>query len=91
MGSWMNTVGDWTEKEVKRFLRREAVFTAEGFDGPEGLAEQMLNRDRDTSDDRRLCFECSNLRGRTCAATSLAPALRFVLQRCDFFGLKGGK
>ena len=51
----------------------------------------MLNRDRDTSDDRRLCFECSNLRGRHCAATSLAPALRFVLQRCDFFELKGGK
>jgi len=41
--------------------------------------------------DRRLCFECSNLRGKTCAATSLAPALRFVLQRCDSFSLKGGK
>lgn len=83
-------VGNWSEEEVKRFMKREAVFSKEGFKDSERLAEQMLNRDRDPSDNRRLCFECINLRGRTCLAQSVPP-LRFILQRCDLFSLRGAK
>ena len=84
----MTTVGDWTEKEIQRFIRREAVFAKEGFKFSERLAEQMLNRDRDPQDNRRVCFECKHLRGRSCAAQSIPP-MRFILQRCDDFVLKG--
>lgn len=86
----MTTVGDWTEKETQRFIRREAVFSKEGFKFSERLAEQMLNRDRDTQDNRRVCFECKHLRGRSCDAQSIPP-LRFILQRCVAFSLKVAK
>ena len=86
----MTTVGDWTEKEIQRFIRREAVFAKEGFKFSERLAEQMLNRDRDPQDNRRVCFECKHLTGRRCAAQSIPP-LMFILQRCDDFVLKGAK
>lgn len=79
--------GDWTEKEIQRFIRREALFKKEGFDDSEKLAEQMLYRDRpDSGDNRRVCFECTHLRGKRCMAQSIPP-LRFILQRCDFFSL----
>lgn len=40
--------GDWTEKEVLRFQKREMVFLREGLNPlkAEKLAEQMLYRDR---------------------------------------------
>ena len=83
-------MGDWSEVEIQRFIRREAVFAKEGFKDSERLAEQMLKRDRDPQDSRRVCFECSHLRGRSCSAMSIPP-LRFILQRCDGFALSGSK
>lgn len=85
--------GDWTEKEMQRFLRRVETFTNHGSEeqDAEKLAEQMLYRDRpDSGDNRRVCFECQHLRGKKCDAQSIPP-LRFILQRCDFFALRGVK
>lgn len=83
--------GVWNDQEIKRFMRRESIFLAEGFDKSEALAEQMLYRDRpDSGDNRRVCFECQHLRGKKCDAQSIPP-LRFILQRCDFFALRGAK
>lgn len=82
--------GDWTDREIQRFIKRSAIFEQEGFGDAEKLAEQMLYRDRpDSGDDRRVCFECKHLRGKKCAAQSIPP-LRFVLQRCDDFKLREG-
>lgn len=81
--------GDWSDTEIKRFLNREAVFIKEGLDadGAERLAQQMLYRDRD-GDDRRVCFECKHLRANARCRPGMLP-LRFVLQRCPGFELKG--
>jgi hypothetical protein len=55
----------------------------------ERLAEQLMRRDRPAEgDNRRVCFECRHLNGKRCKAQSVPP-LRFILQRCDFFKLKG--
>ena len=37
-------MGDWSDTEIKRFLKREATFLQEGLDadGAERLAQQML-------------------------------------------------
>lgn len=89
----MEEGGDWTETEIKRFLKRETIFINEGLDadGAERLAQQMLYRDRpDSGDDRRVCFECTHLRANARCRPGVLP-LRFVLQRCDGFELKGTK
>lgn len=83
--------GDWTAAEVARFVRRAGVFRQEGLSAgqAERLAEQMLHRDRPGSgDDRRVCFECKHLRPNARCRPGHMP-LRFVLQRCDGFELKG--
>lgn len=83
--------GDWSDTEIKRFLKREATFLQEGLDadGAERLAQQMLYRDRpDSDDDRRVCFECKHLRPNARCKTGMLP-IRFVLQRCPGFDLKG--
>lgn len=85
--------GDWTDTEIKRFLKRETTFINEGLDadGAERLAQQMLYRDRpDSGDDRRVCFECKHLRENARCRPGLLP-LRFVLQRCPGFELKGAR
>jgi hypothetical protein len=80
---------------VQRHTRRRAVFEAEGLPADEAwnLADQMLARDRDLSDDRRVCFECSHLEGRQCSKIKVGQRalypLRFTLQRCDSFSLRG--
>ena len=59
---------------------------------------KLFDRDRDTMDDRRLCFECSNyvdeskvcLKMRDRAGKPQMP-IRFILQRCPTFSLKGVK
>jgi len=93
-------VGDWQDEEIERFTRRVARLTKEGLDEMEAekLAETMLYRDRpESGDDRRICLECKGLRGRVCDfAKSLGlraghEPLRFVLQRCDGFALRGAK
>lgn len=85
------TGGDWTDTEIARFLRREAAFIREGLDadGAERLAQQMLYRDRpESGDDRRVCFECRHLRENARCRPGYLP-LRFVMQRCEGFELKG--
>lgn len=85
--------GDWTEIEIKRFFKREAAFIQEGLDadGAERLAQQMLYRDRpDSGDDRRVCFECRYLRENARCRPGMQP-LRFVMQRCPGFELKGAR
>jgi len=79
---------------VQRHTRRRQVFEAEGLSEREAwdLADQMLARDRDPFDDRRVCFECSHLEGNLCnkikvAQKALSP-LRFTLQRCESFSLR---
>jgi hypothetical protein len=86
------------EKAAIRFDRRYKTFVSEGLceDTAYKLAEQMFERDRDPQDDRRVCFECDNYLGRVCIKMKdkmgkPTMPLRFVLQRCDFFKLKGTK
>ena len=86
------------EKEIKRFDRRMETFLKEGlcYEGAYDLASEMFDRDRDPHDDRRVCFECENYVGKVCMkmrdklGKPIMP-LRFVLQRCDYFQLKGSK
>lgn len=89
----MSEGGDWSDNEIKRFLKREATFLQEGLDadGAERLAQQMLYRDRpDSGDDRRVCFECRHMRpGPKCQAGILP--VRFILQRCPGFDLKDAR
>ena len=86
------------EKEVKRFDRRMETFRKEGLSNDEAydLASAMFDRDRDPQDDRRVCFECENLAGKVCLKMRDRQGkpqipLRFILQRCENFQLKGSK
>lgn len=86
------------KKAVARFDRRYETFIKEGLcsDGAYDLASAMYDRDRDTLDDRRVCFECENYVAKVCLkmrdrfGKPIMP-LRFVLQRCEHFQLKGTK
>ena len=53
---------DELERAAKRHEKRRKRFVEEGLSEDEAydLAEKLFDRDRDTMDDRRLCFECSN-------------------------------
>ena len=87
------------EMEELTWRRRYKKFVEEGCPENEAyeLATNMLFRDREGGlDDRRVCFECKHLAVKYCTAIkdrfgrpSLQP--RFILQRCDFFKLKGKK
>ena len=90
-----------TEAEDKTYMRRFKKFVGEGLalDEAEDLAYNMMIRDRDVAesiiDDRRVCFECKNLDNRVCkvivvSKKKLEP-YRFILQRCEYFDLKGAK
>jgi hypothetical protein len=87
-----------TEAEEKTFVRRQETFIKEGLDvvDAEDLAFSMMIRDREGLDDRRLCFECSHYKDSLCHAIkdkkgNPTEALRFMLQRCPQFKLKGTK
>lgn len=87
---------EFTEVEDKRLLRRAKVFQDEGLPEEEALdlAYRMLLRDRDKTDNRRVCFECGHLVNRLCVrirdkSGKPTQQLRFILQRCDYFQLKG--
>jgi len=85
--------------------RRKAAFVAAGCHPEEAaeLAYHMMIRDRENRgstnplDDRRVCFECKHLdRQKYCNAYKdhqdrPVPQLRFTLQRCPKFELKGKK
>lgn len=86
------------DKEIARFNKRMAAFKAEGLceDGAYDLASSMFERDRDPQDDRRVCFECENYVGKVCMKMrdrygKPQMPLRFILQRCPDFKLKGKK
>lgn len=91
-----------TEEQLERAIaiheRRRNVFVAEGLSQDEAwdLAERMFNRDADPMDDRRVCFECRHHIARLCTKIrdrygKPTTQVRFVLQRCDHFDLKGKK
>jgi len=94
-----------TEEELEiaigRHNRRFKTFMSEGLSEQEAwdLADQLFERDREGLDDRRLCFECKNYdtEKRTCnkifpnGKADLVGELRFMLQRCPHFSLRGKK
>jgi hypothetical protein len=87
-----------TEAEEKTFVRRQETFIKEGLDvvEAEDLAFSMMIRDREGLDDRRLCFECKHYQNKHCEAIRDSKGkptqqLRFMLQRCPQFQLKGTK
>ena len=86
------------EVAVKRHERRRDVFMEEGLSEKEAfhLADLMMDRDNDSMDDRRLCFECQNYQDKLCIKMKDKygkpdKPLRFVLQRCEMFQLKETK
>ena len=86
------------EVAAATYTRRLNTFVKNGLpmDEAENLADQMFERDREGLDDRRICFECKNYVDKHCTAykdRSGKPTrpLRFILQRCDYFKLKGSK
>jgi hypothetical protein len=89
--------------EIDTFTARLARFTDKGLglDDAEKLADQLMQRDRET-DDRRLCLECQHCAGYTVGAmrcgnwqwagialrasdAQLSAELVIQLQRCDGF------
>lgn len=86
------------DKAVLRMNRRMETFIKEGLCEKQAyeLAESMWQRDEDPHDDRRVCFECQNYVAKVCMKMKdklgkPQMPLRFVLQRCDYFELKGVK
>jgi hypothetical protein len=89
---------DELDKKIDRHYKRMQTFVNEGLseDDAFDLAEAMWTRDEDEFDDRRLCFECKNYENKKCKAIldklgRPTQQLRFILQRCDYFVLKGKK
>jgi len=93
-----------TEEEIEvataKHNRRTKAFMDAGLtrEAALELADKMFDRDADPQDDRRLCFECRlfDTRNGTCPKIvdrkgKPQPALKFVLQRCDWIQLKGKK
>lgn len=87
--------------EIELFGKRKQLFLAKGLDedAADALADKLVGRDRDR-DDRRVCLECSNLKGFSrlrcsnwrvadlCISednTSVGMDFAALLQRCDGF------
>ncbi len=86
----MQQGGDWTDREIARFTKREAIFKQYGLsdNDAEKLAQQLLYRDRpEEFDDRRVCWECKHFNPLRCAVGQ--AAMPFILQRCPRFELRG--
>ena len=86
------------EKAIDTHARRRKVFVENGLIESDAwdLAEQMFTRDKEKLDDRRVCFECEHLKGRECHGITdrfgkPTTQMRFILQRCPTFKLKGKK
>ena len=82
---------EWQKAEYETMQRRASAFVQSGAAPHEAgyLAWRMMMRDRpDSGDNRRVCFECKHLRENARCRPGYLP-LRFVLQRCDGFELKG--
>ena len=90
---------DELERAAKIHKRRRKRFEEEGLSEMEAfdLAEKLFDRDYDETDDRRLCFECRNYVDETkvCKKKIINGKpqipIRFTLQRCEHFDLRGGK
>jgi hypothetical protein len=87
-----------TDDELRTLNKRYLTFVDEGLHEYEAddLSYAMMIRDREGMDDRRVCFECTNYQNKLCDAIRDAKGkptqpLRFMLQRCDYFKLKGAK
>lgn len=83
---------------LDRFHRRRETFIEEGLTKDEAydLADQMFIRDLEGWDDRRVCFECEHYKDKKCTKIldkhgRPTSQLRFMLQRCNKFKLKGKK
>jgi hypothetical protein len=85
------------QKEENTWKRRYLKLVDEGLEPDEAheLAAQLMMRDRDGFDDRRICLECTHYSNRLCNKIlhrwKPTQQLRFILQRCDFIELKGSK
>jgi hypothetical protein len=93
-----------TEEEIEvataKHNRRTKAFMDAGLtrEAALELADKMFDRDADPQDDRRLCFECKKYDSKNGTCPKIVDRkgypqrpLRFVLQRCDWFDLKGKK
>ena len=84
-------------KAIAQHTKRLNTFMNEGlsYDDAFDLANKLLDRDHfDKDDDRRLCFECTYYVKKQCTAFRdkfgrPTECLKFVLQRCEKFNLKG--
>jgi len=84
----------WNDKEIARFLFREALFVKRGCSADEAakLADRLAARDQD-KDDRRVCLECKNLKrdggcaevGRMIGTDPKHKPVQTILFRCAFF------
>jgi hypothetical protein len=90
--------GEELDKAIATHDRRRKAFMSEGLceEGAWRLADSMWNRDADPMDDRRVCFECRHYMARLCTKITdrygkPTMQIRFMLQRCDHFKLKGKK
>jgi hypothetical protein len=85
------------QKEEATWKRRYQKLVQEGLGQDEAheLAAQLMMRDRDPMDDRRICLECVYHENKHCTKMLYrwkpSQQLRFILQRCDHFAMKGGK
>jgi len=79
----------WSDEEIAQFQARTALLIRRGMseDKAERFADRLALRDQD-GDDRRSCYECSNLqRGLSCAKKNLSPILN-MLHRCEAFAVQ---
>jgi hypothetical protein len=82
--------------EIDLMADRLGLFARRGLsrEPAERLADTLVRRDR-CADDRRVCLECTNLRGRSCAEPVGAGLGRnveqfaLILQRCPSFRAVG--
>lgn len=79
------------QRRAKKFIE-DGCPTEEAYD----LAGLLKLRDREGLDDRRICFECKHYANKRCSAildkfNKPTQQLRFILQRCDYFQIKGTK
>ena len=84
-------------KAIAQHTKRLNVFMNEGlsYDAAFDLSNKLCDRDHfDLDDDRRVCFECTHYVKKQCNAFldrfgKSTECLKFVLQRCEKFNLKG--
>ena len=81
-----------TGAEIRVFMGRVKVL-AQFTDDAESVAEQLMHRDRDPFDDRKICLACKHLKGDYCQERLACKTRNFqpvktVLWRCDYFQKK---